>query len=84
MQHETLLNTFELADLGAAAAIASIGFKLLGLEPTDGRRVVFVFQNEPGIGEAIERFWSGQLTVDALAYFGAVKLLKSRLHAIAR
>lgn len=84
MKMENFPNTFELADLGAAAAIASVGFKLIGLEPTDGRRVVFVFQNEPGIAEVLERYWSGQLPVDALAYFGAVKLLKSRLHAIAR
>jgi hypothetical protein len=81
---EYLPNTFELADLGAAAALAALGFKLHALEPTDGRRVVFVFQNESGIGEAVERYWSGQLLVDALAYFGAVKLLKSRLYAIAR
>lgn len=76
--------TFELADLGAAAAVASVGFKLLNLEPTDGKRVIFIFQNEPGIGEAVERFWSGQLSVDAFTYFAAVKLLKSRLHAISR
>lgn len=79
-----LSNPFELADLGAAAALAALGFKLLALEPTDGRRVVFIFQNESGIGEAVEHYWSGQLPIDALSYFGAVKLLKSRLHAIAR
>lgn len=81
---ENLQNTFELADLGAAAALTTRGFQLLALEPTNGQRVVFVFQNESGIGETVERYWSGMLSVDALAYFAAVKLLKSRLHSIAR
>lgn len=82
MKHEYLSNSFELADLGAAAALSTIGYKLLALEPTEGRRVIFVFQNEKGIGESVELYWSNRLTVDALGYFTALKLLKSRLHAM--
>jgi hypothetical protein len=82
MKHDYLSDGFELADLGAAAALAALGYKLLALEPTGGRRVIFVFQNEKGIGESVELYWSNRLTMDALGYFTAIKLLKSRLHAM--
>jgi hypothetical protein len=80
MKH--LPKTFELSDLGAAAALLSCGFKLQGLHPTEGRRVVFVFQNDPVMGLLVDRFWSGHLSVDALEYFNSVKFLKTRLHAL--
>ena len=75
-------NTYETFDLGLAAALRACGFRLIGLEPTDGRRVSFVFEHEKGLDEAIQRFWTSQLQVDALTYFGAVKLLKSQLHSL--
>lgn len=81
MEHEHLTNTFEATDLGLAAGLLTRGFKLLALEPTNGRRVIFVFQSEKGIGESVELYWSNRLTVDAFGYFTAMKLLKSRLYA---
>lgn len=76
-------NSYETFDLGLAAALRACGFRLIGLEPTEGhrRRVAFVFEHEKGLDEAIQRFWTNQLPVDALGYFGAIKQLKTQLYA---
>ncbi|MBM3204534.1 hypothetical protein FJZ48_00950 [Candidatus Uhrbacteria bacterium] len=80
MQHK---NSYETHDLGLAAALRICGYKLIGFEPTDGRRIVFVFELDPSLDQTIQRFWTGQLPVDALSYFGSVKLLKAQIHSMA-
>lgn len=80
MQHE---NSYETHDLGLAAALRTCGYKLIGFKPTDGRRIAFVFETTPSLDEAIQRFWTGQLLIDALSYFGSVKLLKAQIHSMA-
>lgn len=75
---------YQTSDLGLAAALKTVGFKLLSLEPTDGRRVTFVFKNEEDISNVAHRFWDSQLALDALSYFGTIKLLKSQLHSLKR
>ena len=79
---EHLPNTYETHDLGLAAALRTCGFKLIGFEPTASRRIAFVFEATPSLDEAIQRFWTGQLPVDALSYFGSVKLLKTQIHSM--
>ena len=80
MQHE---NCYETYDLGLAAALRTCGYQLIGFEPTASRRVAFVFEATPSLDEAIQRFWTGRLSVDALSYFGSVKLLKTQIHSVA-
>lgn len=47
---------FPTSDLGLAAALKTVGFKLLSLEPTDGRRAALVLENEHGIDRAAQFF----------------------------
>jgi hypothetical protein len=75
-------NTYETYDLGLAAALRTCGYKLIGFEPTASRRVAFVFESTPNLDESIQLFWTGQLPVDALSYFGSVKLLKAQIHSM--
>ena len=74
----------KVTDFALAAALKAYGFKLVNLEPAEGRRVAFVFQNDVGIDETTRLFWMNQLPIDALTYFAAVKLLKSQLHSLNR
>lgn len=71
---------FRTTDFACASALLALGFKLELLDRTrsDGR-VDFVFRRDPGIDEAIQAHFSGQLKVSSIEYYSAQRNLKSRL-----
>lgn len=76
------INTAEYSttDLGLAAALLSLDYKLIRLDKDNPRRVVFVFCNDNGMSVVIEDYWRSELKVSALAYFDSQKRLKARLY----
>lgn len=71
---------YETSDLGLAAALASHGIVLKGMDFSNPRRVLFLFIRSKELNEAVLAYWSNQLAVDALSYFEQTKLLKSRVY----
>ena len=77
-----LLNkVFQTYDLGCAAGLLSEHFKLLKLDKTNIKRVLFRFEYESGIEQAVADYFSGNFQVDAQAYFNHIKSLKNRIYS---
>lgn len=73
-----VLTTF---DLGAAAALAHIGFELISLDRENPKKIKFIFQRDRLIDEAIKEYWAGTLSVGARSYFDSIKMLKNRIYS---
>lgn len=71
---------YETSDLGLAAALVCLDFKLIELNVSNPRRVLFYFSGDENINGVQDRFWNHQIEVDAQSYFQAIKMLKSRLY----
>ncbi len=72
---------YETSDLGLATALVVAGNKLVGVDKTQPRRASFIFTQSDGIAGDAEDYWNDNLQVSALAYFDALKRLKTRLYA---
>ncbi len=72
-----------ISDLGLATALSCAGFKLLGLDRTNPRRVRFCFDDDGSgrIGDIEKAFWDGSLRLPAVQLLAQQKLLKQRLYA---
>ena len=71
---------FKTYDLGLAASLVSLGFQLTDLEKSNPRKVLFIFQIEEGINEAIGDYWSDNLQINARSHFDNIKMLKNRIY----
>lgn len=70
---------FHTRDLSEAAAVLASNIKLLRLEEGQGF-YFFVFEDK-NTQTLCDRFWAGELTVDAKKYSDALRTLKDRLFA---
>ena len=74
-------NQYRSYDLGLASALVQVGFPLLGLDRGNGKKVEFIFTKTTELEEAVRRFWSGELMVDAQGYFEAIRSMKNRIYS---
>ena len=72
---------FYSTDLGLSASLISNGFLLHHLDKTNPHKVEFCFQRVDELDQTIQLYWANQLTVPALAYFNALKMLKNRIYS---
>ncbi len=72
--------TFDTSDLGLASALSCLGYKTIGIERHDPRRVVFCFAQDQGINDAIQGYWNGSLRLPPQALFLHQKSLKQRIY----
>ena len=68
-------------DLGLASALVHVGFSLLELDRGNGKKVELIFTKTRELEEAVKRFWSGELSVDAQGYFEAIRSVKNRIYS---
>lgn len=71
---------FSTYDLGLASSLISLGYQLTDLEKSNPKKVLFIFQKEDDIDEAIEDYWSDNLQVNARSHFDNIKMLKNRIY----
>lgn len=74
-------DVFTTYDLGVAAALLTSGYKLLDVDRTNNRKVLFVFEQKTNIEKTANRFFTDELRVKARSYFDNVKALKSKLYS---
>lgn len=79
--YEDAENVFSSYDMGMTAALISIGYKLLNIEKGRGKKALFVFEVTDELILDAQRYWAGELAVDAQTYFNAIKGLKNRLYS---
>lgn len=75
------LKHFSTYDLGLAASLSCLGYRLIWMDKTDTRKVQFIFKKEIGILEDIDLYWADKLKVNARKYFENIKALKSRIYS---
>lgn len=74
------MNTYETSDLGLATAFLAIGHELLEVDKSHPRRASFKFACNEDANVDANDYWNNKLQVSALAYFEAMKRLKTRLY----
>ncbi len=74
-------NPFTSFDLGLCAGLMSLGYILVHIDKTKGKKALFMFENSNEIVESAQMYWRGELQVDALTYFNAMKAIKNQLYS---
>lgn len=77
--HQTV-GDYCTSDLAFAASLLAKGYKVLNIDPSNGKRVIFVFTDNGLIRQHQHDFFSNNLTVDAITYAQSIKALKNRLY----
>lgn len=76
-------NNYSTYDMGLAAGLITVGFKLLGTDKRDPKRVEFILkvdQDDAELQTAIKQYWNRELVVSAMDYFNTTKMLKSCIY----
>ncbi len=81
MSNYSVNDYFNTFDLGLSAALVSLGFPIDHLDKSNARKVEFVFLRVDGLDQAIQSYWSNSLSVSALSYFNATKMIKNRIYS---
>ncbi len=68
--------------LSLAAYLGAIGIDCVGIEKVDtSQQLSFIFNiSSDRLNELADLFWSKKSSIDALTYFEALKVLKSRIY----
>jgi hypothetical protein len=74
-------NHFSTFDLGCAAALISIGFKLISLNKQNPNKVLFIFEKKVDIEEVVNKYFSGKLKVSARVLIDNIKMLKNMIYS---
>ena len=69
------------SDLGLAATLMSLGFKLTGVDRSNPRKARFLFEHIDDFQLISDRYWSRSVEVDAYTINENSKLLKGRIYA---
>ena len=70
----------QIRDLGLAAALVSLEFKVINTERDNNSRIYFIFNDSKELQQVVSSLWSNTLDVKARYYFDAIKMLKSRIY----
>lgn len=71
---------YKTTDLALAGALYVCGYHIEALDRTDPARVVFLIRREENLDDIVRLFLTHELQLDPLAYFNALKELKTRLY----
>lgn len=71
----------EITDIGLAASLTAKGFVVSYLDKSNPRRVVFIFEQSPGLRKHVDQFWSKELLLPASVLLEHVRQLKSRIYS---
>lgn len=79
--NQKVASPFTTYDLGATAALTSLGFPLLGIKKGAGSKSLFLFENSEDLADTAQRYWQQTLNVDAMTYFNSIKAIKNQLYS---
>lgn len=68
---------YQTSDIGLAATLLTIGCDVKGINPTDPRRIIFIFDVD--VAEKAEDYWNGNLLVNPKEVFNNRSDLLSRV-----
>lgn len=70
----------QVSDLGLAASLSASGLKIIKVDKSNPRRVIFVFDETPRLYECVEQYWSNELLLPAPLLIENIRQLKSRIY----
>ena len=70
---------YSTSDLATAACL-SLFVLLEDVDNSDSKKTIFIFKKSDELNELLNKYWTGQLKVDPLAYFNELKKLKSIIY----
>jgi len=74
-------NKFSTFDLGLATVLTTLGYKLIELDQTNPKKVMFAFESEKSIEQNIADYWNNKTKLPALTLFNNQKTLKNRIYS---
>jgi uncharacterized protein DUF5659 len=81
LRENEMKNDNRISDLGLAASLSALGHRIEGVDKSNPRRVVFVFEKSEGLDLAIELYWADQLLLNAADLIEHIRQLKGRIYA---
>lgn len=69
-------------DIGLAAALITLGYKLIDLEKSNVKKVQFIIKRDAGIDNSIASYWDSNLTLDARTLFDNLKRVKNQIYSV--
>ncbi len=72
-------NFYQTSDFYLAAFLLTTGKKLVGLDRSDPKRVIFLFEDHEGCRELADQYWQGK-EVKGTDLVEAIRQLKARLY----
>lgn len=72
---------YSAIDLSLAAALLTLGYKLISINKQNYSKAEFLFKPKPNMDDDIDKFWARQLKQDSRTYFENLKLLKTMLYS---
>ncbi len=72
---------FETEDLNLAAALDTMGVKIVKFEHSSGNRFKFVFDGSKEVSKMVDDYWNGSLLIDARKFALNLRSLKYRIHS---
>jgi hypothetical protein len=73
------MNMKEISDLGLVAGLVCLGYSPRERRK-EGRRVIFVFENDDTLEGLCEDYFNNRMDVDAQKYFAAVRSVKASIY----
>lgn len=73
------MNVKEISDLGLVAGLVTLGYSPLERKK-EGRRVVFIFENDENISQLCDDYFNNRMDVDAQRYHTTLKAVKSSIY----
>lgn len=73
------MNTFSTTDFQICVVLSALGYKLIEIDKSQPR-FVFHFEDNPQIQTNIDKFYSGELSLDPRLVLMHTKLIKDRIH----
>ena len=72
---------FESSNLSLVGTLCVFGAAIEGVNRNDGHRAIFYIKHEKGLERLVQAFYARELKVEPLAYYNALRDVKSRLYA---
>ncbi len=80
MNDQSPENAYVTSDLGCAAALICVGYKIDSLERVSDTKVLFCFPAGYDIEACSVAYWNNELKILARNYHDSMKMLKSRIY----
>ncbi len=71
----------KIRDLGLAASLVSLDYKVVTTERDTDGRAYFVFKQTASLAQAVNDYWANSLTVKARQLVDSTKMLKTRIYS---